>query len=80
MGFHRSIVARKEGQIEIRIASMENIGRVRRGGEERWISSWRLPSVFPGSILIPKVKRSKSGSKQLSDSIVWTNRRVYTVF
>lgn len=75
MGFHRSIVARKEGQIEIRIASMENIDRV-----ERWISSWRLPSVFPGSILIPKIKRSKSGSKQLSDSIVWTNRRVYTVF
>lgn len=32
MGFHRSIVARKEGQIEIRIASMENMGKGRRVG------------------------------------------------
>lgn len=48
MGFHRSIVARKEGQIEIRIASMENIGRVeRRGGEVDIIlaSSFRFSRI-----------------------------------
>lgn len=48
MGFHRSIVTRKEGQIEIRIASMENIGRVeRRGGEVDIIlaSSFRFSRI-----------------------------------